>query len=124
LKGVLVLGATNRLDMMDPAVLRPGRFDQIVEITLADETDRQEIFAVHLRGKPLAKGVNAKRAAALSDGLSGAEIASVCNQAALAAVRRAVAAELAQEGAGSAQVLILPADLEEALKEMLGGQEA
>lgn len=120
LKGVLVLGATNRLDIMDAAVLRPGRFDAIVEIPLADEADRREIFAVHLRGKPLAKGITAKQLAAKSEGLSGAEIAGVCSQAALAAVRRAVAAELAQEGTGEAQVLILPADLEEALKEMLG----
>ena len=120
LKGVLVLGATNRLDMMDAAVLRPGRFDAIVEIPLADEADRREIFAVHLKGKPLAKGISAKQLAAKSEGLSGAEIAGVCNQAALAAVRRAVAAELAQEGAGEAKVLIQPADLEEALKEMLG----
>jgi transitional endoplasmic reticulum ATPase len=120
LKGVLVLGATNRLDMMDAAVLRPGRFDAIVEIPLADEADRGEIFSVHLRGKPLAKGVSAKQLAARSEGLSGAEIAGVCNQAALAAVRRAVAAELAQEGAGEAKVLIQPADLEEALKEMVG----
>jgi len=121
---VLVLGATNRLDMMDPAVLRPGRFDVIVEIPLADEADRQEIFAVHLRGKPLAKGVSSKQLAARSEGLSGAEIAGVCNQAALAGVRRAVAAELAHEGKGSAKVLILPADLEEALEEMLGGEKA
>jgi transitional endoplasmic reticulum ATPase len=120
LKGVLVLGATNRLDMMDAAVLRPGRFDAIVEIPLADEADRGEIFSVHLRGKPLAKGVSAKQLAARSEGLSGAEIAGVCNQAALAAVRRAVAAEMAQEGAGEAKVLIQPADLEEALKEMVG----
>jgi len=123
LKGVLVLGATNRLDIMDPAVLRPGRFDAIVEIPLADESDRREIFAVHLKGKPLAKGVSAKQLAAKSEGLSGAEIAGVCNQAALAAVRRAVAAELAQEGAGEAQVLIQPADLEEALEEMLGSSQ-
>jgi transitional endoplasmic reticulum ATPase len=123
LKGVLVLGATNRLDMMDPAVLRPGRFDAIVEIPLADEADRQEIFAVHLRGKPLAKGISAKQLAAKSEGLSGAEIAGVCNQAALAAVRRAVAAELAQEGAGEAKVLIQPGDLEEALEEMLGSSQ-
>jgi transitional endoplasmic reticulum ATPase len=120
LKGVLVLGATNRLDMMDAAVLRPGRFDAIVEIPLADEADRREIFAVHLKGKPLAKGVSAKQLAAKSEGLSGAEIAGVCNQAALAAVRRAVTAELAQEGAGEAKVLIHPTDLEEPLKEMLG----
>jgi transitional endoplasmic reticulum ATPase len=105
---------------MDPAVLRPGRFDQIVEIPLANEADRQEIFAVHLRGKPLAKGVDAQKLAARTEGCSGAEIAAVCNRAALAAVRRAVAAEIAQAGTGSAQVLIQPADLEAALQEMLG----
>ena len=120
LKGVLVLGATNRLDMMDPAVLRPGRFDEIVEIPLADEADRREIFTVHLRGKPLAQGISPESLAARTEGLSGAEIAAVCNKAALAAVRRAVAAETDQEGAGEAKVLILPADLEEALQEMLG----
>jgi transitional endoplasmic reticulum ATPase len=123
LKGVLVLGATNRLDLIDPAVLRPGRFDEIVEIPLADEADRREIFEVHLRGKPLAKkGISAAKLAARTKGLSGAEIAAVCNKAALAAVRRAVEAELAQEGSG--KVLILPSDLEEALQEMLGERGA
>ncbi|MHB8069370.1 MAG: CDC48 family AAA ATPase [Desulfobaccales bacterium] len=124
LKGVLVLGATNRLNLMDPAVLRPGRFDEILEILPADEQDRQEIFAIHLRGKPLAQGINAESLAARTAGLSGAEIAAVCNQAALAAVRRAVEAEIAQEGAGEDQVLILPSDMEKALQEMLGGQGA
>jgi len=123
LKGVLVLGATNRLDLMDPAVLRPGRFDEIVEIPLGDEEDRREIFAVHLRGKPLGEGISIESLAARSEGLSGAEIAAVCNKAALAAVRRAVEAEIAQEGAGEAQVLILPSDLEEALQEMLGDNQ-
>jgi transitional endoplasmic reticulum ATPase len=122
LKGVLVLGATNRLDLMDPAVLRPGRFDEIINIPLPEETDRQEIFAVHLRGKPLGKGISATKLAARSAGLSGAEIAAACNQAALAAVRRAVAAEMAQEGQGAAQLLIQPADLEAPLQEMLGGK--
>ncbi|MHB9072972.1 MAG: CDC48 family AAA ATPase [Desulfobaccales bacterium] len=120
LKGVLVLGATNRLDMMDPAVLRPGRFDEIVQIPPADEADRREIFAVHLRGKPLAKGISAAKLAARTEGLSGAEIAAVCDKAALAAVRRAVAAEIAQPGAGEAKVVITPSDLEEPLQEMLG----
>jgi transitional endoplasmic reticulum ATPase len=122
LRGVLVLGATNRLDMMDPAVLRPGRFDQIVDIPPPDREDRREIFQVHLRGKPLAKGISAARLAAASEGLSGAEIAWVCAQAALSAVRRGVAAEIRREGRGADQVEIRPADLEKALKEMLGGQ--
>jgi transitional endoplasmic reticulum ATPase len=124
LKGVLVLGATNRLDMMDPAVLRPGRFDEIVEIPFADEQDRREIFAIHLRGKPLANGISVAKLAARTEGLSGAEIAAVCDKAALTAVRRAVDAEIAQPGSGEANVLILPQDLEEPLHEILGQENA
>jgi len=120
LKGVLVLGATNRPDLMDVAVLRPGRFDEIVELPLPGKADRLEIFAVHLQGKPLAKGISAKELAARTDGLSGAEIASVCSKAALSAIRRAVVAEIDQAGAGEKQLLIRPEDLEEALEEMLG----
>jgi len=113
LKGVLVLGATNRLDILDPAVLRPGRFDEIVEIPPAQEEDRLEIFKVHLRGKPLAPGIDAAALAARTEGFSGAEIASVCNQAALSAVRRALS-----KGPGKkpGQVLITAPDLEKALE--------
>ena len=92
LKGVLVLGATNRLDRLDPAVLRPGRFDEVVEIPLPEEPERREIFEVHLRGKPVAPGRQNQRAwRRRAEGFSGAQIASVCNLAALRAVRRAVA---------------------------------
>jgi len=90
LKGVLVLGATNRLDMVDPAVLRPGRFDEVVEIPLPDERGRREIFEIHLRGKPLDSGVDIGTLVALAEGSSGADIAGICQQAALAAVRRVV----------------------------------
>jgi transitional endoplasmic reticulum ATPase len=91
LKGVLVLGATNRTDMIDPAVLRPGRFDQIIEIELPGQEDRKEIFAVHLRDKPLAPDVETRVLADATEGFSGAQIAACCNRAALAAVRKAVA---------------------------------
>ena len=64
LKGVLVLGATNRPDMLDPAVLRPGRFDEIVDIPLPDQESRRLIFEVHLRNKPLAPGISAGSLAA------------------------------------------------------------
>jgi transitional endoplasmic reticulum ATPase len=124
LKGVLVLGATNRPDLMDPAVLRPGRFDEIITLSLADEQDRQEIFAVHLKGKPLAKGIDPGKLAARTDGLSGAEIAAVCSKAALIAVRRAVAAEILKEGSGQGKLLIGPADVEKSLQEMLTEQES
>jgi transitional endoplasmic reticulum ATPase len=92
LKGVLVLGATNRPDMIDPAVLRPGRFDTVIDIPLPDGRSRREIFGIHLRGKPLASGIDVGKLAARTEGLSGADIAGICHQAALAAVRRVVEA--------------------------------
>ena len=91
LKGVLVLGATNRPDMLDPAILRPGRFDEIIDIPLPDEESRRLIFEVHLRNKPLAPGISAGALAAGTEGFSGADIQGVCTKAALRAVRRAVA---------------------------------
>lgn len=91
LRNVLVLGATNRRDRLDPALLRPGRFDEIVEIESASEADRREILAVHLRGKLLAEEIDVADLARRTDGYSGAEIASLCRGAGLNAVRRAVA---------------------------------
>jgi transitional endoplasmic reticulum ATPase len=123
LKGVLVLGATNRLDRLDPAVLRPGRFDEVVEIPLPEETERREIFEVHLRGKPVGGQVKSNELAAKSEGLSGAQIALVCNLAALRAVRRVVALA-SGSGAGKAppateaKALIEPDDLAAALTEV------
>jgi transitional endoplasmic reticulum ATPase len=116
LKGVLVLGATNRLDILDSAVLRPGRFDEIIELPLPGEPERREIFQVHLKAKPLAPGIEAADLAARSEGMSGAEIAAICHRAALMAVRRAVAA--AEKRPDSSGVLIIPEDLETALTEV------
>ena len=116
LKGVLVLAATNRFDMLDPAVLRPGRFDDLVQIPLPDEAAREEIFAVHLRNKPLAPGVDIPQLAARAAGCSGAEICSVCDKAARRAVRRAVECEIANSAA-PASVLIGLEDLDVALHE-------
>ena len=112
LKGILVLGATNRLDILDPALLRPGRFDQIIELPPPDEAGRQAIFEIHLRNKPLAGAIRAAVLARRAEGFSGAEIASVCQKAALAAVRRAVAA--CRAGLEHA-VRIEAADFDEAL---------
>ncbi len=91
LKGVLVLGATNRLDRLDPAVLRPGRFDEIIEIPPPDEAGRSMILQVHLRGKPLASRVSVAKLAARTEGYSGAELASLCRRAGMNAIRRAAA---------------------------------
>jgi transitional endoplasmic reticulum ATPase len=116
LKGVLMLGATNRPDMLDPAILRPGRFDQIVAIPLPDESSRRQIFAVHLRNKPLASGIDLDGLAAATEEFSGAEIQGVCARAALAAVRRAVAAKMAKPEA-AAVVELTPNDLKTELEE-------
>jgi transitional endoplasmic reticulum ATPase len=115
LRGVLVLGATNRPDMLDPAILRPGRFDEIIDIPLPDEESRRLIFEAHLRNKPLAQGISAGDLAAGSDGFSGADIQGVCTKAAIRAVRRAVASEIEKQK--GAPVTITFDDLEAALKE-------
>jgi len=117
LKGVLVLGATNRFDMLDPAVLRPGRFDDIIEIPVPDEQERREIFDVHLRDKPLAKAINLGDLAAKTEGFSGADIAGVCHKASLDAIRRMVRAEMAGTDDKTKKLQITPRDLLNALEE-------
>ncbi|HXH11744.1 MAG TPA: CDC48 family AAA ATPase [Alphaproteobacteria bacterium] len=87
LKGVVVLGATNRLDMVDPALLSPGRFDVVVELPAPDRETRRDIFAVHTRGKPLAPDVDLQRLADLTEGLVGGDIASICRRATMLAIR-------------------------------------
>jgi len=87
---VLVLGATNRLDMLDLALLRPGRFDLVLEIPLPDEEGRKAIFGVGLRGKPVAADVHVDELAASTENFTGADIQAVCKRAALEAIREAV----------------------------------
>ena len=116
LKGVLVLGATNRPDIIDPAVLRPGRFDAVVDIPFPDELGRHEIFEVHLAGKPLAKGIDVGKLTDETDGFSGADIAGVCQRAALAAVRRVVTAA-GPDGPDETALRISGADIRTALAE-------
>ncbi|KPJ62484.1 MAG: AAA family ATPase [Planctomycetes bacterium DG_23] len=87
LKGVLVLAATNRIDMVDPALLRPGRFDSVIELPLPDEEARLEIFEIHTRGKPLAKDVDLVQMARDGAAQTGAHIAVICHKASLLAIR-------------------------------------
>ena len=87
LKAVVVLGATNRLDMVDPALLRAGRFDFLLEVSKPDEQCRQAIFKIHTRGKPLERGVDLKKLAKLTEGLMGSDIELICKKASLAAIR-------------------------------------
>ena len=87
LKGVVVLAATNRLDMIDPALLRCGRFDFILDMPLPDEKTRASIFRIHTRGQPLAKDVDLARLARLTEGKVGSDIEGYCRKATLAAIR-------------------------------------
>lgn len=93
LHGVLVLGATNRLDLLDPAMLRPGRFDEIIELETPDEASRAEIFRVLMRGRPFAPSIDVLELARLCPAASGAQIAGALRRAAMACVRRAVRAQ-------------------------------
>src|SRR5205085_1758710 len=88
-EGIVVVGATNRPDVLDPALLRPGRFDRAVGLERPDEKARLEILALHARGKTLASepGVDLEAIARRAIGLTGADLASVMNEAALLAGR-------------------------------------
>jgi len=86
--GVIVMAATNRPDVLDPALLRPGRFDRRVVIDLPDIKDREEILKIHALGKPLDKEVSLRKLAERTPGFSGADLANLLNEAAILAVRR------------------------------------
>jgi len=90
LHNVLIIGATNRLDIVDEALLRPGRFDRIIEVGNPDSKGRKHIFEIHTKKKPLESNVDIKKLVEITDGFSGAEIASITNRAALVALKRYV----------------------------------
>jgi cell division protease FtsH len=87
-EGVVVLAATNRPDVLDPALLRPGRFDRTITVHAPDQSGRAAILAVHTRHVPLADDVDLDELARITPGMVGAELANVVNEAALAAARR------------------------------------
>ncbi|MBA4453199.1 MAG: AAA family ATPase, partial [Nitrosopumilaceae archaeon] len=90
LHNVLIIGATNRLDIVDEALLRPGRFDRIIQVPNPDSKGREQIFNIHTKKKPLAEDVSISKLVGLTEGFSGAEIAAVANRAAIAALKRYV----------------------------------
>ena len=87
LKGVVVLASTNRLDLIDPALLRSGRFDLLLELPKPDEKTREEIFKIHTKGKPLAKDVDLRELAKEAGGRVGSDIEFICRKAAMLAIR-------------------------------------
>jgi len=106
--GVLVIAATNRPDVLDPALLRPGRFDRQIIVDLPDRAGREAILKVHARNKKIDKDVSFANLAARTPGFSGAELANVLNEAAILAVRKNAAT-------------ITTEDLDEAVDRVIGG---
>lgn len=88
LKGVVVLAATNRIDLIDSALLRQGRFDQIFQISKPNAQERYEIFQIHLRGRPIADAVDPKELAHRTEGLVGSDIYGICEKSATRAIER------------------------------------
>ena len=86
-EGIIVMAATNRVDILDPAILRPGRFDRKVYVNRPDVKGREEILAVHAKNKPLAEDVDLKRVAQTTAGFTGADLENLLNEAAIAAAK-------------------------------------
>jgi len=119
-----VLGASNRPDLLDPALLRPGRFDVLLEIPLPDKESQKQILAIGLRGKPVAKDVDVEDLAAATDGFSGAEIQAVCRRAALEAVREAIESATGDTPEKDWRVLIRQEHLRRALEDVRANRPA
>jgi len=120
--GVVVIGATNRPDIIDPALLRPGRFDRLILVPAPDEKARLEIFKVHTRKVPLAEDVNLEELAKRTEGYTGADIEAVVREAAMLAMRRALQEGIIRPGMKADEirrkVKVTMKDFEEALKKI------
>ncbi|XP_005182894.1 transitional endoplasmic reticulum ATPase TER94 [Musca domestica] len=96
-KNVFIIGATNRPDIIDPAILRPGRLDQLIYIPLPDDKSREAILKANLRKSPLAKDVDLSYIAKVTQGFSGADLTEICQRACKLAIRQAIEAEIKRE---------------------------
>ncbi len=118
LKGVIVLAATNRMDLIDPALLRSGRFDLLLELPKPDVQAREEIWKIHTRNKPLDKDVDPRQMAEDSDGQVGADIEFVCRKASMLAIREYIENQKSKTKASKADLRISKRHFQEALKIM------
>lgn len=96
-KNVFIIGATNRPDIIDPAILRPGRLDQLIYIPLPDDKSRQAVFKANLRKSPIAEGVDLTFLAKNTVGFSGADLTEICQRACKLAIRESIEAEIRRE---------------------------
>ncbi|MDF9716260.1 ATP-dependent zinc metalloprotease FtsH [Nocardioides sp. ChNu-153] len=108
--GVILIAATNRPDVLDPALLRPGRFDRQIQVDAPDLSGRHQILKVHSRGKPMAEGIDLLQIARRTPGFTGADLANVLNEAALLTAR-------------SNEKLITPSALDEAIDRVIAGPQ-
>ena len=108
--GIIVVAATNRPDILDPALLRPGRFDRRIVVGLPDTQEREEILKLHARGKPIANDIDLKAIAQQTAGFTGADLENLLNEAALLAVRKG-------------QEQITQKEIEEAVDKIIAGPE-
>lgn len=118
LHNVVVVAATNRPDIIDPALLRPGRFDRMIEIGMPDQEARLEILKIHTAKRPLAEDIDLVAISKKTDGYSGADLASVCNEAVMLAIREYVLAGRPQEEEEIAKYRIESKHFDEALKKV------
>ena len=109
-EGIIIIAATNRADILDPAILRPGRFDRQILVAPPDVKGREDILKVHSKGKPLAKNINLKVIAKSTAGFTGADLENVINEASLLAARKR-------------QKIITMENIEEAIKRVIAGPE-
>jgi transitional endoplasmic reticulum ATPase len=119
LKGVIVLAATNRIDLIDPALLRSGRFDLIFELPLPDLLTREKIFGIHTRNKPLGKKVNLNNLALKTEGLTGSDIEFICRKAAMLAIRQLIDNQRSKSTEITGDISILEKHFEEAIQLVL-----
>jgi transitional endoplasmic reticulum ATPase len=118
MNGVFVLAATNRPDMVDPALRRYGRFEQTIEVGLPDKESRKSILHVHLKNRPLAERIDLDDLAMRTEGFSGADLAAICSMAARSSIRRIVA-HLTDDTSRSSSVLITKEDITRSLDELI-----
>ncbi|HDZ18277.1 MAG TPA: AAA family ATPase [archaeon] len=125
LKDVVLIAATNRPDMLDPALLRSGRFGRHVEIPLPDKEARAKIFNIHLKNKPLASDVDINKLAQELEGYTGADIGAICEEATLLTIRKVVAnTNINTQNADSVKkVKIAQSEFDEAIKKVLKSAE-
>ncbi|MBA7529617.1 ATP-dependent zinc metalloprotease FtsH [subsurface metagenome] len=97
LKEVIIIAATNRPDMVDPALLRPGRLDRLIYIQPPDKEERKKIFDVHLSGKPIGEDVDVEEFAERTDGYVGADIAAIVKEAVMSSLREFITSGISEE---------------------------